>query len=144
MKDDFSKASAFQNLVCASNMACLFWSHCFYWTLSELLQKIPHPLCCSCSQWTLWKPPHNEKKVFGLVKRHFLGSLSAFLSYNKTDLTPYIHFRGKTSHLVSTTWWRRYWLWRFQAIVKMLFNWKINPSILKEIKSKCSRKIKEL
>lgn len=43
MKDDFSKTAAFQNLVCISNGACLFWSHCFYWTLSELLQKNTPP-----------------------------------------------------------------------------------------------------
>lgn len=39
MKDDFSKAAAFQNLACASNVACLVWSHCFYWTLSELCKQ---------------------------------------------------------------------------------------------------------
>lgn len=76
-----------------------------------------------------------------LVKRYFLTSLSAFLSQNKTDLIPYILFTGKMSHLVSIMRWRSYWLWRFQAGVKMLFNWKTNPSILEEIKSKCSRKI---
>lgn len=145
MKDDFSKAAAFQNLVCASNVACLFWSHCFYWTFSlnycekhPTLSAVPVVRGLSANHLIM------KKSRKALVKRCFSGSLSAFLSYSKTDLIPYIHFTGKMSHLVSTMWWRRYWLWRFQAAVKTLFNWKNNPSILKETKSKCSRKTEEL
>ena len=128
MKDDFSKAAAFQNLVCASNVACLVWSHCFYWTPSELLQATPHPLCCPYSQWILCKQPHDEKSRKGLVKRYFSGSSSAFHSYSKQ-----IWFHTSASwakpatqsqpcHEKSTGYEG------FKAIVKMLSNWKSNCS----------------
>lgn len=131
MKDDFSKTAAFQNLVCASNMACLFWSHCFYWALWITAKNIPPSAAPTVSGLSA-NHLIMKKSQKVLVKRYFLGSLSAFPSYNKTDLILYILFTGKMSHLVSTTRWRRYWLWRFQAIVKVLFNQKINP--LKESK----------
>lgn len=71
MKDDFSKTAAFQNLSCTSNPACLVLSYCFYQILSELLQTMPCPLCCPYSWWIPCKPPHDEGRGKGLVKRSF-------------------------------------------------------------------------
>lgn len=41
-----------------------------------------------------------KKSTKVLVNRYFLGSLSAFLSYSKTDPIPYILFTGKMSHMM--------------------------------------------